>query len=115
MVIGERRRLWLTADGTIRPFDGDLDDYAKLVIDRAKADRKADKANAAPLDAAPRALTGKDARKAAADARAAVAHLKKAVETVEKRMAALTAEMRTIEQKLADPGLSTFWDRTIGR
>ena len=29
-------RLWLTADGTVRPFDGDMDDYAKLVLDRAR-------------------------------------------------------------------------------
>jgi ATP-binding cassette, subfamily F, member 3 len=30
-------RLWLAADGTIKPFDGDIDDYARFVLDRAKA------------------------------------------------------------------------------
>jgi len=99
-------RLWLTADGTIRPFDGDMDDYAKLVLDRAKADRKADRAAAAPEAAAPK-LSGKDARKAAADARAAVAHLKKAVDDAEKLMSKLSAEIKAIEAKLADSGLST--------
>ncbi len=34
-------RLWLAADGTIAPFDGDMDDYAKFVIDRAKQAGKA--------------------------------------------------------------------------
>ena len=29
-------RLWLTADGTISPFDGDMEDYAKFVLDRAR-------------------------------------------------------------------------------
>ncbi|HYE46057.1 MAG TPA: ABC-F family ATP-binding cassette domain-containing protein, partial [Caulobacter sp.] len=29
-------RLWLTADGTITPFDGDLEDYARLVVERSK-------------------------------------------------------------------------------
>ncbi len=29
-------RLWLAADGTIAPFDGDMDDYARLVLDRAR-------------------------------------------------------------------------------
>ena len=29
-------RLWLAADGTVAPFDGDMDDYAKFVLDRAK-------------------------------------------------------------------------------
>ncbi len=30
-------RLWLAADGHVRPFDGDMDDYAQFVLDRAKA------------------------------------------------------------------------------
>jgi ATP-binding cassette subfamily F protein 3 len=30
-------RLWLTADGRIRPFAGDMDDYARFVLDRAKS------------------------------------------------------------------------------
>jgi len=29
-------RLWLAADGTVKPFNGDMDDYAKFVLDRAK-------------------------------------------------------------------------------
>ncbi len=34
-------RLWLTADGTIAPFDGDMEDYARFVLDRAKTAGKA--------------------------------------------------------------------------
>src|SRR3954451_8396763 len=30
-------RLWLAADGYIKPFRGDMDDYARFVLDRAKA------------------------------------------------------------------------------
>jgi ATP-binding cassette subfamily F protein 3 len=29
-------RLWLAADGHIKPFRGDMDDYARFVLDRAK-------------------------------------------------------------------------------
>ncbi len=29
-------RLWLAADGTVAPFDGDMDDYARMVLDRAR-------------------------------------------------------------------------------
>jgi ATP-binding cassette subfamily F protein 3 len=29
-------RLWLTADGRIKPFPGDMDDYARFVLERAK-------------------------------------------------------------------------------
>jgi len=28
--------LWLTADGRIRPFAGDMDDYARFILERAK-------------------------------------------------------------------------------
>ena len=34
-------RLWLAADGTIAPFEGDMDDYAKLVIERARVAARA--------------------------------------------------------------------------
>ena len=34
-------RLWLAADGTIEPFDGDMDDYARFVLDRARAAARA--------------------------------------------------------------------------
>jgi ATP-binding cassette, subfamily F, member 3 len=33
-------RLWLTADGRIKPFAGDMDDYARFVIERAKLGRR---------------------------------------------------------------------------
>ena len=29
-------RLWLAADGRVQPFDGDMDDYARFVLDRAR-------------------------------------------------------------------------------
>ena len=34
-------RLWLAADGHVRPFDGDMDDYARFVLDRVRAGNKA--------------------------------------------------------------------------
>ncbi len=29
-------RLWLAADGRVKPFEGDMDDYARFVLDRAR-------------------------------------------------------------------------------
>ncbi len=40
-------RLWLVADRTVKPFDGDMDEYAKFVLDRART------ASRAPAKAAP--------------------------------------------------------------
>src|SRR4029079_2193988 len=34
--------LWLVADGSVAPFDGDLDDYRAWVLDRARPARRAD-------------------------------------------------------------------------
>ncbi|CCC99976.1 putative ABC transporter, ATP-binding protein with duplicated ATPase domains (plasmid) [Azospirillum baldaniorum] len=36
-------RLLLVADGTVQPYDGDLDDYRRFLLDRARAERAAAK------------------------------------------------------------------------
>jgi ATP-binding cassette subfamily F protein 3 len=93
-------RLWLTADGTIRPFDGDMEDYARFVLDRAKA--------AASADGEPRPAAGpsqRDQRRASAEARQRLSPLKKQVEAVEKRMESLTAQISRLNQALSDPAL----------
>src|SRR6185503_6390225 len=47
-------RLWLAADGTIQPFDGDMEDYAAFVLERArKAARDTEKPSAAAPEPAP--------------------------------------------------------------
>ena len=86
-------RLWLVADGTVRPFDGDLDDYRALLAERARPVAKTD-------------VTGrKDDRRERAAARAALAPLRKQAKDAEAVLAKLTAERRMIEARLADPAL----------
>ena len=53
-------RLWLAADNTVVPFDGDMDDYARFVLDRARG------GTAAPSQAASREKRGKKAKRASA-------------------------------------------------
>ena len=88
-------RLWLAADGTIAPFEGDMDDYAKFVLDRARRLARADKEPAAP----------KNDKKAAAAARAALAPLKKELDAVEAKVARITKTLAEIDLALADPKL----------
>jgi ATP-binding cassette subfamily F protein 3 len=86
-------RLWLAADGTIKPFDGDLEDYARFVLDRARAAARAP-TQAEPAAAPPppppaparRAPTG-NARRRAESAEAALARAARALEAID---AALT-------------------------
>ena len=41
-------RLWLVSDGSVAPFDGDMDDYAKFVLDRARKRQQAGGEGAEP-------------------------------------------------------------------
>ena len=92
-------RLWLVADGTVRPFDGDLDDYRALLAERARPVAKSDAANRR----SPGHVT-RD-RRERADARAALAPLRKQARDAEARLARLAAERAAIERTLADPAL----------
>ncbi|SOZ16729.1 putative ABC transporter, atp_binding component [Cupriavidus taiwanensis] len=99
----------LVADGTIRPFDGDLDDYRDWLLQQAAAKRNA--ATAAHLaenggDAT--TINRKDQRRAEADERQRLSALRKPLakelEKVEKRMAVLQAAKGEIDQFMADEG-----------
>ncbi len=84
-------RLWLVADGTVRPFEGDLDDYRALLAERARP------------AAAKEAARPRDARRERADARAATAPLRRQAREAEARIASLAAERAAVEARLADP------------
>ena len=86
-------RLWLVADGTVRPFDGDLDDYRALLAQRGR-----------PAETSG-ATARRDERRERAEARAALAPLRKQARDAEARLGRLTAERAKIEAKLADPAL----------
>jgi len=84
-------RLWLVADATVRPFDGDLDDYRALLAERARPIGKAEMAGR------------KDDRRERAVVRAALAPLRRQAKEAESLLAKLTAERAAIEARLADP------------
>ena len=88
-------RLWLVADGTVRAFDGDLDEYRGLLAER----------NRPPRGEAGGSSSRRDNRRDRADARAAVAPLRRRARDAEARLAKLAAERARIEAKLADPAL----------
>jgi len=87
-------RLWLTADGTVKPFDGDLEDYARMVIDRAKA---ASRPAAAAKTAAAPAPSPRPAP-------AALGPLKRKLEAAEATLARETAALAEVDAMLADVG-----------
>ena len=102
--------LWLVHEGRKEVFEGDLDDYAKIVLDHrrvtaaeARAEHQADKA--ARNEAQP--VNNKEARRLAAQERARIAELrkplKKELEKVEREMNALSEKLKALDTQLADP------------
>src|SRR5947208_4598413 len=71
-------RLWLVADGTVAPFDGDLDDYRRLVLSGANSAQRRGAAEARA------SRTG--ARRAAAGKRAGLAPLRGRIDAAEAAM-----------------------------
>lgn len=92
-------RLWLAADGTVKPFDGDMDDYAKFVIDRAKA------AGAKPRqieEAAPEPVAAPAPAKPAKKNGPSPSTLRFAAKKAEEKMSALTAQLASLDDDLAN-------------
>jgi ATP-binding cassette subfamily F protein 3 len=84
-------RLWIVADGTVKPYDGDMDDYRALLAERARPAR---------VEAAP---SKRDDRRDRAEARQNLAPLRRQAKAAEALMAKLAAERAAIEARLADP------------
>ena len=120
---------WLVADGGVRPFDGDLDDYQKYLLDTARAQAKAlrdansagkkaaaapapvaVKPVAAPAPSASPAPASRDDRKADAQARQGrsdeLKPLRKELNRVDNRLGVLFADRTAIEASLATGGLT---------
>ena len=86
-------RLWLVAEGTVRPYEGDLDDYQRLVLRRAPAKTR----DAAANDAG--------ARKEVAPKRPALGPLRKQIKESETLIARLERQIAELDMRLAAPGL----------
>jgi ATP-binding cassette subfamily F protein 3 len=99
-------RLWLVAGGMVKSFDGDMDDYRKLLTEERRAgddETAAERRKAGDATAGHTAAGRKEQRRAAAEQRAANAHLRKAAVEAEKRLEKLQQKKAALEARLADP------------
>ena len=93
--------LWLVRDGKLSEFDGDLDEYAEIVLKDKKA------RNAAPEDSgAPAPVNRKEQRRNEAQERARISALskplKKELSKIEKELDLANKEKSALDLKLAD-------------
>ena len=93
-------RLWLVAKGTVTPYEGDIEDYRRMVLGRPEAPRPA----AAPVEQEP-IVTPREARRQAAERRESLAPLRKKLKDVERRIERLRAEIAAVDAALAVPDL----------
>jgi ATP-binding cassette, subfamily F, member 3 len=102
-------RLLLVANGEVAPFDGDLDDYRRLVLSKS-AERVLSKGEETERSegnkeaGAPRGGRA-EIRRAAAEKRIELAPLRRRITAAETAVARLTAEIARIDTALAESGL----------
>jgi ATP-binding cassette subfamily F protein 3 len=92
-------RLWLVKDGTVAPFDGDLDEYRRLVLSGGQP-----RTGNGGAKAEPRISRG-EARRNAADKRTELAPLRKKITAAEKTIATCKSEVARLDAALASGGL----------
>ncbi|MBB6340464.1 ATP-binding cassette subfamily F protein 3 [Pseudomonas fluvialis] len=93
----------LVADGRVQPFDGDLDDYSRWLVDY----RARQAATNAPASAAgtPDKTDKRAQRQAAAALRQQLAPHKKAADKLEKELSTLHEQLAQVEASLGDSAL----------
>jgi ATP-binding cassette subfamily F protein 3 len=83
-------RLWLVANGTVKPFDGDMDDYTDFILGRAPQKREAPAPSPAPVKAP------------APVARANPATVKKQIQEITFKMSKLQEKIDVLDRALQD-------------
>ena len=110
MVEATMDRLWIVGDGTVSRYDGDLDDYKKLILSGAKAggppvgsDHEA--GGSAPAAAPLPQVSKVDQRRQAAERRETLKPLKGKITQLEIQIKRLQKTLSDLEVQLADPAL----------
>ena len=118
-------RLWIVSGGTVKTFDGDMDDYRTYVLGAAKAEKRG---KPAPEPGAARPKTEKrgkpapepgaarpktEERKEAAGKRVALGPLKQKLNLAEARMAKLNGLIEKVDAALANGAFAREPDKAL--
>ena len=93
-------RLWLVADGTARPFDGDLEDYERRVLDGGESGNGSRTTEA-------QSGRRRAARRLSAERRRELEPMRQRARRAEEIIAELTKEIEALDRVLTEPQSST--------
>ncbi len=96
-------RLWIVRDGTVKPYDGDLDSYKAECLAATREQRRAVAEETRP--AAVPVKSRQEERRAAASARAELAPLRKKIETAEREIDTMAKKIEALDHTLSEPGI----------
>lgn len=106
-------RLWLVHEGRVDEYDGDLDDYAELVLEHRRTTAAVERAERLAAKEAP-TVNKKEARRQEAQERQRIAELrkplKKELDKVEKELSRKSEALKALAARLADPELYSSAD-----
>jgi ATP-binding cassette subfamily F protein 3 len=89
-------RLWLVYGGTVKPFDGDMDDYKALVLSRAGGENRNGRRGGKPETTQPKASPPPSPGRAAQQAR-------KQIQALDEKMKKLGGLIARVDAALVDP------------
>ncbi len=95
---------WLVGRGVVAPFDGDLDDYQRYLLDESKRLRELAKVEAtakAALVAPPITVAAAPVAARPVQSKGSVQNIKKKLQDAEQQIAALQAEQSTLHSQLS--------------
>ncbi len=97
-------QLWLVHDGSVQPFDGDLDDYAAWVLDQRRSETRTSASGATPVRRRDqRRLTAGERERRTKERRPIQAR----ADAVETRLQVAADELKALDAQLADPTFYT--------
>ncbi|SNZ08045.1 ATP-binding cassette domain-containing protein [Cohaesibacter gelatinilyticus] len=94
-------RLWLVHDGTCKSYDGDLEDYRRLLL----ASRNSPDSTAKEKAANGEANLAAEKRRSSAEKRKEQAPLRRKIQAAERDMDKIRERLAKMDEKLADPDL----------
>ena len=107
LIEASAERLWIVHAGNVTPYDGDLEEYRRLVLDTKENARDGEK------EISPASGNARERRQRAAARRAEFAPIKKRINLIESQIEEARRELSKLEADLGNPEVLRDSSRTV--